>query len=685
MTVSNQTSRTSAVGTGAEQTVPFTFPITNNSDIVVTQRVTATGVETTLAETTNYTVTNNGESGGSITTVSPFVASTAQIHIVRNTPDTQLLDLVAGGAFSAENNEDAYDKLTRLSIEKQDGLDRTLKFPTTDPASSFADMPNSIDRANKNLTFDVNGKPTASVSDISGSVSHSTLGENIAGAANALTVRGLIELDTTDDVQFAAITGTTGTFSGAVSGTTGTLTDIVTKLPIVDVRAFGAVIDGATNDTTAIQNSIDSITKGMVFIPEGTAISTNTKIKNKLILTGVGVESSILKLSGVGTLVTSDLTNNSYCGIRDMSLKGDFATSGTKLMDITGPYESCFDRVHFAGADNLLKLSEIEGATTFNNCIFYNAASGGFCITLDNVMDVAFNDCLVNHSEAGFYITRTNSRTRQKFSNIASEQVGRLFFVDAETQAGIIHFSDINAWDVGSNLADATTGYGFRIGTTTNGGPMCEFENIQVNVINAATPIIKTENWSILAKDCPSGANASDDLIAYIPRFSVGWGGSYIASSKRSILDTDVSAASLYTASGSVSVSTASGYGEYTSTGTGQARIRPLTTGDIANKMVMIRFEYKSVTASTPVMNISSMGGLISGYSGSTVNRSLQTIALPTTADVWTKCYLYTRYTAEYDQSSRYYLLELQNGDTLDIRDFEIFECDRPPYNLLDW
>ena len=96
MTVSDQTNRISAVGTGAEQTVSFTFPIVSNDDITVTKRVTATGVETTLAETTDYTVVNNGESGGSITTVSPFVASSAEIHIVRATPKTQILDLVQG-------------------------------------------------------------------------------------------------------------------------------------------------------------------------------------------------------------------------------------------------------------------------------------------------------------------------------------------------------------------------------------------------------------------------------------------------------------------------------------------------------------------------------------------------------------------------------------------------------------
>ena len=70
MTVSNQTNRTSVVGSGAaDQEVPFTFPYAATSDITVYKRVTATGVETLLAETTNYTLTAASDTGGTLTTV----------------------------------------------------------------------------------------------------------------------------------------------------------------------------------------------------------------------------------------------------------------------------------------------------------------------------------------------------------------------------------------------------------------------------------------------------------------------------------------------------------------------------------------------------------------------------------------------------------------------------------------
>ena len=258
MTVSNQTNRTSAVSTGAEQTIPFLFPVNANSDITVTTRDDTTGDEVTLAETTSYTVVNNGESGGSITTVTPFPTADFEIHIVRDTPNTQLLDLEQGGAFNAENVEDAFDKNTKLGIENQDGLDRTLKFPTTDPVSSFADMPNSIDRANKNLTFDSTGKPTASVSEISGSVAHSTIGEQIAGAADVVAEREILQID------------------------------------IANIKSFGASESG--DNVTAINDAITyASTNGMaVFIPKGTWVtSTSPTLLADTVIRGEGYDSVI--------------------------------------------------------------------------------------------------------------------------------------------------------------------------------------------------------------------------------------------------------------------------------------------------------------------------------------------------------------------------------------------------------
>ncbi len=162
MAFSNQTNRTSATGSGSiGQEVPFSFPISAASDIICYSRVTATGVETTLVETTNYTVAITGDTGGTVTTVTA-VAATSQIHVVRATPKTQTLDLEHGGTFSAENVEDAFDKQTRIAVDAHGKADRCLSFPETDPTSSIGDIPNSVDRAGYLLGFDsITGAPEA--------------------------------------------------------------------------------------------------------------------------------------------------------------------------------------------------------------------------------------------------------------------------------------------------------------------------------------------------------------------------------------------------------------------------------------------------------------------------------------------------------------------------------------------
>lgn len=160
MTVSNTTARTSAVGTNvAGQEIPFSFPIGLSSDLTVKSRVTTTGVEATLVETTNYTVTINGDSGGTVTMVAAW-ATTYTLWVIRSTPKTQNLDLEHGGAFSAENVEDALDKSVKMVNDLSDKLGRTLHAPDTDATTLNMELPSSVDRKSQYLSFTVTGEPT---------------------------------------------------------------------------------------------------------------------------------------------------------------------------------------------------------------------------------------------------------------------------------------------------------------------------------------------------------------------------------------------------------------------------------------------------------------------------------------------------------------------------------------------
>ena len=307
MTVANQTNRIAAVGNAAiGQEVPFSFPYATTSDITVYSRVTATGVETLLAETTNYTLTAASDTGGTLTTVTA-VAATSEIHIIRDTPKTQALDLEAGGSFSAENIEDALDKNTKLVIENKDSLDRALRAPATDAVALDLELPNSVDRAGKNLGFDASGNAT--------------------------------------------VTDSSGTFT-----TTNAYWDsVITKSPKLDIRAFlpsGYVIDGTVDYATQIQAAIDEIKtvgNGCLLVPLGT-FRVNTSLDCTGFLGAVGTTYKGLNIEGVsmnGSRILGatsakpifDFTASGYCSIEKLRITGhssDIPNVGLLLARNTG-------------------------------------------------------------------------------------------------------------------------------------------------------------------------------------------------------------------------------------------------------------------------------------------------------------------------------------------------------------
>ena len=282
MTLNNQTNRISAVGSGAaDQIVPFTFPILATSDLTVYKLVVSTGVQVTLDETTNYTVSISGDLGGSVETVTT-IETTEEIHIVRTTPFTQQLDLEQGGSFNAENVEDGFDKTTKLTIQNKDQIDnKTLRFPATDAVGLITILPSSVDRASKNLTFDSAGNVTTSASVAEGSVSHTTFGTNMAEAANALAGKAVINLD-----------------------------------HVFDVRDYGTVGDGVTDDSAAIQAAINAATiaNGVVFFPmPATSYFIASALVPKSNTTMRGVEGSKILFTGINSIDSSAAITNWTC------------------------------------------------------------------------------------------------------------------------------------------------------------------------------------------------------------------------------------------------------------------------------------------------------------------------------------------------------------------------------------
>lgn len=207
MTVSSSTSRADYDGNGV--TVAFTVPFyfLDASHLAVYSTDTSTGATTTLAITTDYTVTGAGSgSGGTVTTVAaPAVGK--RITVLRSIPISQLTRYVENDPFPARSHEGALDKMTMLLQQQQEEIGRALKLPVAE--DDPGDLPAAGDRLDRMLGF------------------------SAANGAAQMTAFTMSQLAAVIAANHAA----------------------ASSLLVITAEAFGAVGDGVTDDTAALTNA----------------------------------------------------------------------------------------------------------------------------------------------------------------------------------------------------------------------------------------------------------------------------------------------------------------------------------------------------------------------------------------------------------------------------------------------
>lgn len=210
MTISTTTNRVTYTGNGV--TVAFSFPYAffAQADLVVIETIIATGVQTTKALTTHYTIAGSVDalghysSGGTVTAVTA-PASTVTWTIYRDPTATQTTDLVENDPMPAESIEAALDYQTMLNQRTRDIAARCLQQPEGDSAT-IDRLPSKVDRASQYLGFDSDGDPIA-----------------LAAPANTTAVSAFMATVLDDTTAAAA-----RTTLGAVADSSGAMTDRLT-------------------------------------------------------------------------------------------------------------------------------------------------------------------------------------------------------------------------------------------------------------------------------------------------------------------------------------------------------------------------------------------------------------------------------------------------------------------------
>ena len=164
------------------------------------------------------------------------------------------------------------------------------------------------------------------------------------------------------------------TGSGVVATGTGaekTITISGGSSALISVKDYGAVGDGATDDTTSIQNAINatSAAKQRLYIPAGTYIVSSLSLLDNTYLFGVGTLKR--KASSTGSVITTSSKNN--CILKGFTIDGN------------------------------------KSAATANNAAIY--ISGGYQIVIDGIT-------VTNHTYDGITIVNTTDRTQKTESYI---------------------------------------------------------------------------------------------------------------------------------------------------------------------------------------------------------------------------------------------------------------------------
>jgi hypothetical protein len=370
MTISSTTNRVSTSGNGVTTAFSFPYGFHVAADLVVIQKVNATGVETVKTLTTHYTISGTTDpahgypSGGTVTMlVAPPTGTTLIIY--RDPARTQTSDFVENDPFPAEVAEKAWDRAVMVAQRLYDLVSRSLRLSDGETSGASLLVPDVTLRANKALIFDADGNVDVSSDDYedqatNAAASAAAAASSATAAASSASTASTQASNASTSATAAATSATAAAGSATAAATSATsAASSATAAGTSETNAATSATAAAGSATTAGTQAANAATSATA--AAGSATTASTQATN--------AATSATSAASSATTATTQATNASNSATAAATSATAAAASATAAANSAASFDptSLVDSVMriVDNADNTKKVAfEVSGVTT---------------------------------------------------------------------------------------------------------------------------------------------------------------------------------------------------------------------------------------------------------------------------------------------------------------------------------